>query len=237
MSLRSSSEKLERVETVLLDAGGVLLDLDYSFLRRLLEARHVDVTLDMLSDAEAVARTVVDRDVRAGGRSGDNWRDYFRTLFGRVYVPPELHEEIIDTLWEAHKRFGLWTVAVEGAVSTVQKLKESGFHLAVVSNAEGRVERDLDSAGFAGLFETVVDSHVVGFEKPDPAIFGIALTRLGTQPETAIFLGDVPAIDVEGARAAGITPVLLDRHDLYPDGDAHRLRSIEELPDWLAPYR
>ena len=52
-------------------------------------------------------------------------------------------------------------------------------------------------------------------------------------PETAIFIGDVPSIDVDGARSAGIAPILLDRHDLYRDVEAPRLRSIKELPPLL----
>jgi HAD superfamily hydrolase (TIGR01509 family) len=223
-----------RVDAVLLDAGGVLLDLDYAFLRRLLEARHVDAPIALLSEAESVARTTIDRRVREGGRSSEAWRDYFRVLLTRAGTPPDWTEEIIETLWDAHQRVGLWTVAIEGAVATVRALKAAGFRLAVVSNAEGRVARDLDNAGFAGLFETVVDSHLVGVEKPDPAIFSIALERLGVVPEAAVFLGDVPAVDVAGARAAGVRPILLDRHDLYRDVDAPRLRSIGELPDFLA---
>ena len=176
----------------------------------------------------------MDRRVREGGRSSEAWRDYFRILLTRVGAPPASTEEIIDTLAEAHHRIGLWTVAIDGAVATVRALKDAGHRLGVVSNAEGRVERDLEGAGYAGLFETVVDSHIVGVEKPDPQIFRIAMERMGVAPETAIFLGDVPAIDIVGARAAGLTPVLLDRHDLYRSVDAPRLRSIAELPDWLA---
>lgn len=220
--------------TVLFDAGGVLLDLDYAFLNRLLEARHVATTVEALSTSESIARTTIDRRVREGGRTSEAWRDYFRILLTRVGATPEGTEEIIDTLAEAHQRVGLWTVAIDGAVATVRALKESGHRLGVVSNAEGRVERDLEDAGFSGLFETVVDSHVVGVEKPDPAIFRIALARMSVPPESAVFLGDVPAVDVAGARAAGLTAVLLDRHDLYAHVDAPRLRSIAELPAWLA---
>ncbi len=222
------------VTTVLFDAGGVLLDLDYAFLKRLLDARHVATTVHDLSASESIARTTIDRRVREGGRTSEAWRDYFRILLTRVGAPPEETEEIIDTLAEAHHRVGLWTVAIEGAVETVRALKDAGHRLGVVSNAEGRVERDLDGAGFSGLFETVVDSHLVGVEKPDPAIFRIALERMNAPPEPAVFLGDVPAVDVVGARAAGLTAVLLDRHDLYATIDAPRLRSISELPDWLS---
>lgn len=221
------------VTTVLFDAGGVLLDLDYAFLKRLLASRHVPTTVTALSESESVARTTIDRRVRDGGRSSEAWRDYFRILLTRVGAPPEGTEEIIDTLAEAHGRVGLWTVAIEGAVATVRALKEAGLRLGVVSNAEGRVAIDLDGAGYAGLFETVVDSHLVGVEKPDPAIFRIAMERMNVASEGTVFLGDVPAVDITGARAAGLTAVLLDRHDLYAASDAPRLRSISELPSWL----
>jgi putative hydrolase of the HAD superfamily len=225
--------KPERVETVLLDAGGVLLDLDYHYLARLLEARGAEIGIDALSRAESLARTEMQARVTQGGRISELWRDYFHIILAKVGSPLEDHEPIIETLWEAHQRFGLWTAAIPGAVETVKTLKDQGFRLAVVSNAEGQVERDLNLAGYDGLFETVVDSHKVGVEKPDPAIFRIALERLDAKADGAVYLGDVPAVDITGARAAGIAAVLLDRHDLYPDVDAPRLRSIEEFPDWL----
>lgn len=229
----NAPDKPERVETVLLDAGGVLLDLDYPYLRRLLEARGRDAPVEALAAGEALARKEVQRRVHDGDRVADVWRDYFHVLLSHAKVPGKLHREIIDTLWEANHRVGLWTTPIPGAVESVRELKRRGYRLGVVSNAEGKVARDLDAAGFTGLFETVVDSHLVGVEKPDPRIFEIALERMSGRPETAVYLGDLPAVDVAGARAAGIAPLLLDRHDLYPDAGAPRLRSIAELPDWL----
>jgi len=115
-----------RIETVLLDAGGVLLDLDYAFLRRLLAARHIDVPIEALSEAESIARMAIDRRVREGGRTSEAWRDYFRILLTRVGTPPGWTEGIVDTLWEAHGRVGLWTVAIDGAVAAVRALKAAG---------------------------------------------------------------------------------------------------------------
>ena len=223
-----------QVTAVLLDAGGVLLDLDYPSLARLLEARGVPAPLESLSRAESIARTAIDRRVREGGRTSEAWRDYFRILLAQVGTPAAEVEGIIDRLWDAHQRSGLWTRAIEGAPATVRALQEKGYRLGVVSNAEGRVARDLDNAGYAALFETVVDSHLVGVEKPDPAIFRIALERMGLQAETTVFVGDVPSVDVAGARAAGLAPILLDRHDLYRDVTVPRLRSITELPAFLS---
>ena len=227
----------ERVETVLLDAGGVLLDLDFKYVRRLIEPRcdpsmpAIDET--ELSRLEARARQEVQRQVQAGGRMRDAWRDYFHIILGGVHGPVAEQSGIIDSLWEAHRRFGLWTVAIDGAPQDVTELRRRGLELGVVSNAEGRVAQDLDSAGFKGLFTTVVDSQVVGVEKPDPRIFEIALERLGANAETTIYLGDVPAVDVEGATSAGITPVLVDTYGLYPSIDVRRIDSIRELPGLL----
>lgn len=211
----------------------MLLDLDYRFLARLLQSHGCKTSVETLSRAESVARTEVQQRIRAGERPGELWEDYFHFILANVKAPVEAHEPIIATLWEAHQRIGLWTAAIPDAVDTVRELRARGFRIGVVSNAEGQVERDLSLAGFDGLLETVVDSARVGVEKPNPEIFRIALARLDANAETSIYLGDVPAVDIDGARAAGITPVLLDRHDLYPNIDAPRLRSIAELPGWL----
>jgi len=229
----TGSGRPEVVETVLLDAGGVLLDLDYSYVRRLIEARRLEVTIDALSRAEVEARARINRHVAEGGRVSDVWRDYFHMILGQVGVPAELREPMIDSLWAAHQRFGLWTVAIPGGPEAVRSLKEAGYRVGVVSNAEGRVEEDLAGAGYEGLFETVIDSHVVGVEKPDPAIFRLALERMNGDAATAVFVGDVPTVDVVGARNAGLTPVLIDRHQSYPDWDVPRLSSISEVPGWL----
>ena len=82
--------------------------------------------------------------------------------------------------------------------------------------------------------DCVIDSGEVGVMKPDPRIFRIALDRMGLDPAETVFVGDVPAVDVAGARAAGLAPILLDRHDLYGDLDVPRLRSITELPAYLS---
>ncbi len=219
------------IETVLFDAGGVLVDLDYAYVRRLIGRLQDPPEVAALSRSEARARLEIEKRVKEGGRVGEAWRDYFHSILGENGVPAEAQSGIIDTLWEAHQRHGLWGVAIPGSVDVVKELRSKGYRVGVVSNAEGRVERDLGNAGYEGLFETVVDSHLVGVEKPDKRIFEIALERMdGTRPETTVFIGDVPSVDVAGARNAGLAPILLDRHDLYADVQAPRLASTKDLP-------
>ncbi len=229
-----ASELPTPVEAVLLDAGGVLLDLDYPYLRRLIEAEQVEVSEIELSRAEAIARRDLNDSVRNGDSVADRWREYFHIILGRVGVRGDAHNGLIDSLWEAHDRVGLWTVAIDGALDAVSELRRRGLRLGVISNAEGTVARNLNDAGFGGAFDAVVDSHLVGVSKPDPEIFRIALERMSLQAERAIFVGDMPEIDVKGAHAAGIVPVLLDRHDLHADVPATRIRSLAELSPLIA---
>ncbi len=218
------------VEAVLLDAGGVLIDLDYRYLRRLIEPVHRDVPESELSHAESLARKEINRTVGDDGKVEHLWREYFHIILGHVGVPGDRHSTLIDSLWEAHQRVGLWTVAAQGALEAVSELKRRGFRLGVVSNAEGTVARNLNDAGFTGVFDTVVDSHLVGVLKPDPAIFHVALERMSLKADRAVFVGDMPEIDVKGAKAAGIVPILLDRHDLHAEVPSARIRSLDELP-------
>ena len=110
--------------------------------------------------------------------------------------------------------------------------------LAVVSNAGGQVEADLDQCGLPRWGETVVDSQLVGVAKPDPRIFHVALERLGAGPGEAVYVGDVPASDGEGARAAGIPRVLIEPFGVHGDVDVTRISRLADLPPLLGvPFR
>lgn len=78
------------------------------------------------------------------------------------------------------------------------------YQLGVVSNFYGNLEAVCESAGLAPLFKVMVDSHVVGAEKPDPAIFRAAFERLRAPPRNAMFVGNSLRRDREGARRVGI---------------------------------
>jgi len=81
--------------------------------------------------------------------------------------------------------------------------------------------------------EVVVDSHRVGVEKPDPAIFGFALRAMDLDPARCVYVGDSVRIDVAGARAAGLTPILLDPHD-RAETNAPRVRALWDVLDLLS---
>lgn len=78
------------------------------------------------------------------------------------------------------------------------------YRLGIVSNFYGNLEAVCHGAGLASLFAVLVDSHCVGTEKPDPAIFRVALESLRAMPETTVFVGDSLRRDREGARRTGM---------------------------------
>jgi HAD superfamily hydrolase (TIGR01549 family) len=97
---------------------------------------------------------------------------------------------------------------------TVPVLEELGAKLpvALISNYDHppHVHELLAEEQMLELFHTVVVSGEVGVKKPDPAIFALALDRLGLEAAHVAYVGDAPE-DVQGSVAAGMIPILIDR--------------------------
>jgi FMN phosphatase YigB (HAD superfamily) len=84
----------------------------------------------------------------------------------------------------------------------------------------------------------VVDSQVVGIAKPDPGIFGHALVHFGgIERERIAYVGDSVVMDVGGATAAGLTPVLVDPYDDHAGLEVLRIAALDELVDLLLGSR
>ena len=83
------------------------------------------------------------------------------------------------------------------------------FRLGIVSNFYGNLARVCADTGIARHVPVVIDSAVVGFEKPDPRIFQAALDALEVKPEAAVFVGDSIPRDMQGARDLGMPHILV----------------------------
>ncbi len=92
---------------------------------------------------------------------------------------------------------------LEGAAEALGRLRSAGFALACVSNWDISLHGHLDRAGLSGYFTEIVSSAEAGAAKPDPAVFEIALARLGVQAGRALHVGDGDT-DRDGAVAAGL---------------------------------
>jgi len=94
-------------------------------------------------------------------------------------------------------------------------LRASGVRTAIVSNSEGMLERLFRRLGILDCFDALIDSGLVGVEKPDPRIFEMACERTHAKPEQALHLGDTMATDIDGAHNAGMRAALIDPFGHY----------------------
>jgi HAD superfamily hydrolase (TIGR01509 family) len=215
---------------IFLDAGGVLVEPDWVRVAAVAAIHDVAVDAAALLAAEPGVKRALD--VRTTVRATDDRRRsgaYFRGVLDAVRAPggSSAREAAVAAIVAEHARENLWSRVPDRVPAALRRLRDSGRRLVVVSNADGTVARTLERAGLGGYFHAVVDSGVVGVEKPDPAIFHHALRAAGVRPREAVHVGDFHEIDVVGAAAAGIEPVLLDPADLRPDAECRRFRDLD----------
>ncbi len=117
--------------------------------------------------------------------------------------------------------------------STLAALKAAGYRLGLITNVTDDPTPDLEKIGLRRWFDSVTASCLVGFEKPDPRIFEAAMREIGITPGEGVHVGDQFLADVEGARAAGLQAVLLDRFDLQPGRHPLSIRSLSDLASLL----
>ena len=122
-------------------------------------------------------------------------------------------------------------------VSFVRNLTERGVTWGIVTNGSA-VQRDKGTR--LGVIEDAscfVISEVVGFAKPDPAIFALALQEIGNPaPSDVLFVGDNPVADIEGSKAAGMATAWIQNETEWPTGfelPDHILKSVLECDNLL----
>jgi HAD superfamily hydrolase (TIGR01509 family) len=213
----------------------------------LLAERGVRVEPGALARAEASARPELSRWL--GGQrtteSADTFQFYVRNVLRRLEPLAQGGEselealvgELLPVLRQRGQANRLWRLVMPGVVEGLEAFRALGLQLVVVSNSDGSVERGLEEAGLRRYFDAVLDSAIVGYEKPDQRIFEHALAAAGRTPERVAHVGDLVYADVAGARGAGIHPVLLDPFGDWHDVDCERARDLPELAARLAAAR
>jgi putative hydrolase of the HAD superfamily len=226
----------DHVDVVCLDAGGVLLFPNWVRVSDILAVHGVAVSAEVLADADLRARLTFDRGEIVGGTdNAGHARMYYEHVMAAAGVnDDEVLRAAMVQVRASHRARNLWETSTPEVSSALGHMRRLGLQLVVVSNADGRLAELLERTGLVAFFDAAVDSHDVGVEKPDPRIFEIALARVDGRPERAIHVGDMYHVDVVGARAAGLVPVLLDPLDLQPEADCERVRSLSELADRLS---
>jgi HAD superfamily hydrolase (TIGR01509 family) len=194
-----------------------------------------DVTLEACYDAlraswqEAERLRALDhREVAAPQRMGD--------MLQRLAVDPAACPAgFVETLIDAHRRALSEAARVPEHYRALLRALRPNYRLAVVSNFDytPTAVGMLDAAGIAGLFDVIVVSDAIGWRKPRPEIFDVALTQLGVAPGEALFVGDRADIDVVGAQRMGMPVAWVnpDRTPLPPEitPPDYEIRDVGEL--------
>jgi HAD superfamily hydrolase (TIGR01509 family) len=214
----------------LFDVGNTLSYLDHTVLSHIAGQVGYSVAAQALAQAEAVAKRRYEQLLRAGASHEDSWILYMQAIFQAAGLCEQDAARVADAAKQEHIRFNLWRKVPDGLIAGLARARAAGIRLGIVSNSEGALMDLLDRVALSEHFETVVDSGLVGVRKPDPAIFQLALTRMGSGPEGVLYVGDIPEVDVLGARAAGLDAVLIDTLNHYPSyQDAPRFSSVLAL--------
>ena len=151
---------------------------------------------------------------------------FFERCFGAAPAL-EVVDRFVDAfVWEWNRG----TVFDATTAPLLQRLA-GRYRLSIISNTHypELIHRNLETLGAAGLLAQVVTSVEFGRRKPDPSIFRHALDGLGIHASDAIYVGDNPVDDVEGATGAGLRSVLLDSDGRWGEVQAERIARLTDL--------
>jgi putative hydrolase of the HAD superfamily len=161
-------------------------------------------------------------------RSRTLWDGIYRSFLSDLGIDRD-HDRLIDALYATFTDLASYRLHPD-AVPTLERLRKTDLTLGLISNFEEWLERLLEALDVARFFDVTVISGIEGVEKPDSAIFRLALERAGVTAERSLYVGDNPTFDVEAARAVGMIPVLIDRRGRHADTEGLRITSLEDLP-------
>ena len=219
-------------DAIIFDAGGILLLPDPTVIGPLLAPYGGD--LAVAAHVRAHYRGMA---VKSWAGSGETfWDEYNHAYCESIGVRPADLDYAAHVLERTRSAF-LWRWPIPESVTALRALEAVGVPMGVVSNASGQIEDVLARAGVCQLgqgdlvaMRVIVDSHVVGVAKPDPRIFDFALPAFaGIDRSRLAFVGDSITMDVGGAMAAGLHPILLDPFDDHVETDIHRIHSLHDL--------
>ncbi len=165
------------------------------------------------------------------------WREIVDAVFSAAGVrdafPAGAFDAYFDAVYHHFADAAAWE-AFPDVRPALRALRARGCPLGIVSNFDSRVLPVLEGLGLRTCFESVTLSSRAGATKPDPRIFAEALAAHGVPPSAAVHVGDSPGEDYDGARAAGLGAVLVDRTGRHADrSDLRRVASLVEVAGLL----
>jgi putative hydrolase of the HAD superfamily len=222
------------VRAVLIDALGTLVELQPPGPRlraRLQELSGVDVGLETAERGFAAEiGHYLAHHMEGGDRAGlERLRDDCAAVMHDALGVEGLERAAVRTAMVEALEFE----AFADARPALEQLRSMGLRLVVASNWDCSLPEWLEGAGLWQLVDGAVSSAAAGEPKPSPAVFRAALEIAGVAAGEAVHVGDSLGNDIEGARAAGIRAVLIDRSAAPPPPGVETVRSLREVASLL----
>jgi putative hydrolase of the HAD superfamily len=231
-----------KTKVVFFDLGGTLLVMRRDrIFRRVLEEEGYRTRLDAVHAGYAKAETpwlsTYGGGVMTPAETADAYRDLDEKVFSALF-PAVGHLEAVRVSRQVRKRWPELEHEIPLELypdvdPTLSRLKRDGYSMGLVSNAPADTGRVVKALGLSKYLDSVVISGAVGYSKPNPKIFAIALEEVGAAPAEAVHIGDLYEADIVGARNAGIRGLLIDRGAKSKELDCPRLKSLQEVYSFL----
>jgi putative hydrolase of the HAD superfamily len=225
---------------VFFDAGETLLSAHPSFAEIFVLAMAEQGVVVDVAEVEAARATVFGRDLdelarQAGLRTWSTspvfsrrfWSLAYGELLSRLGIE-DPDGTLIGVLYERFTRFDSYRL-FDDVLPTIGAIRDAGVAVGLISNFEEWLEEMLTAWEVTALFDPIVISGREGLEKPDPAIFRLAVERAGVAPEDAVYIGDHPRIDAAAAEAIGMASILIDRRGHHPSHEGPRVSGLADI--------
>jgi HAD superfamily hydrolase (TIGR01509 family) len=213
---------------IFFDVGNTLLFPNRArILAPLAEERHP--SLEHWHALERRTKREFDRGMTSGRVDHGFWWTFY-TYF--LEERSAIDDGVRDKLIESTQQSANWDQILPGTRDALERLRQD-YALAVISNADGKIDAVLRRCGIADCFESITDSGIVGQEKPHPSIFEAALRAMKAEAADSLYVGDIYSVDYVGARNAGMQAVLFDVAGAYREEKFPRVESLAGLQNWL----
>jgi len=214
------------IRFIFFDVGNTLLFPNRARIHAPLAERGLVVDPEHLRDLECRTKNRFDGMMTTNGSTDHSfWWMFYTELLSEIGMKDDA---VRDQLVTGIRNSGNWDTIRPGTAENLQQLGQS-YQMAVISNADGRIEDVLQKCGIASCFRTITDSGLVGYEKPHPEIFRRALQSMNATPGESLYVGDVYSVDYCGATEAGMQAILMDVPGAYRDRGVPRVESLGEL--------
>ena len=190
---------------------------------------HRHPTLEAWQALERRTKHEFDQGLMEGKVDQNFWWTFHTYLLQELNA---LDDGMRKTLVENTQKSANWDQILPGTREALERLRKQ-YAIAVISNADGKIDAVLRRCGIVDCFQCITDSGNIGHEKPHPAIFEAALREMKAVAADSLYVGDVYSVDYVGALQAGMQAVLFDVAGAYRGRELPRVESLVHLEDWL----